>query len=476
MRLISSNLQSLFAHNVPQDFAQKRVKPLARRGASLGVAGLLFVSAFLGSPAAHAQNNPDAEQTTGTASPAPDENVLGELLITSDGEVQLTPLAILPSLSPAIEDVIVRTVIRRDFELTGMFEVLPDSKAPPGMYGFNDPVDITAWSARGAEVIIKVAAQKQTDGRIRIAGLCYFLDYGQQPVYEKTIVVKASEVRATAHEITDALLGAITGRKGGFASHLTFAARRGRNYSIYSVDADGHGIIALTAVSDTSIAPLWGPQGLLFYARSRKYSPFRLIQHQGRVRWKLPFRKSVYSAAFSKDFQRLAVAVARPMGSAIYVGNANGSDMQKVSNTEVATHPVFSTEGKLAWVGGTSSRGPRRIYIDGKAVSPRSFSAAAPEFCDTEEGVRLIYAVAVGRGQDLIMADGSGGNIARLTQSEGSNSYPACSPDGRMLAYFSERKGKGQSGVYIKSLKNWESHRISGRVGESLRWAALPSH
>lgn len=439
---------------------------------------LLAVCAFVltaASSGAQVSAEPAAAPSSQLGNTAPpDEDVLGELLITSDGEIQLTPLAILPSLSPDLEDVIVRSVVRQNFELTGMFEVIDDSKAPEGMYRFDDPVDVHAWTQRGAEVIVKVAAQNQTDGRVRISGLCYFLDYGQAPVYEKTFSVKPDEVRATAHRITDALLGAITGRKGGFSSHVTFSSRRGKNFSVFTADSDGHGAKAVTAVSDTSIAPLWGPDGQLFYSRSRKYSAFRLLQHQGRVRWKLPFRKSIYSAAFSKDFRRLAVAVARPSGSAVYAGNANGTDMQKVSNTEVATHPTFSPKGKLAWIGGTRSRGPRRVYIDGKAVSPRSFSAAAPEFCDTEDGVRLIYAVAVGRGQDLILSDENGGNVARLTQGEGSNSYPACSPDGRMIAYFSTRKNKAESGLYIKSLKNWESHRVSGRLGESLRWAPLP--
>src|SRR5690606_23598788 len=101
-----------------------------------------------------------------------------------------------------------------------------------------------------------------------------------------------------------------------------------------------------------------------------------------------------------------------------------------------------------------------------------TFSAAAPTFCDTEDGVMLVYAVAVGRGQDLVMSNETGGNLRRLTQGEGSNSYPACSPDGRLLAFFSDR-GKDH-GLYIKSLKSGQTQKISARDGQSLRWAALP--
>jgi TolB protein len=236
------------------------------------------------------------------------------------------------------------------------------------------------------------------------------------------------------------------------------------------VDADGHNIRALTPPDDTSVAPTWGANGSLFFVQSRKYSPFKLVQYQG-AGINLPFATSIYSVAFSADHRKLAVAVGTPVGSNLYVGNANGTNMQQVSNTEIATHPVFSPSGKLAWIGGGGEKIGQRVFVDGKAVSPPSFSAAAPTFCDTEDGVMLIYAVAVGKGQDLVMANETGGGTRRLTQGEGSNSYPACSPDGRLLAFFSERK---DAGLYIKSLKSGKAQKISSRVGESLRWAALP--
>jgi len=439
-----------------------KARRLVRSWLALGGA----LSAWLVSVAATAQ-------TSVPEGAPPDESVLGELLITGDVQEHVTPLAVLPSLSPDLEDVIVRGVVRRDFELSGMFKVIPDEKAPEGLYGFDDPVDIKAWSKLGAEVIIKVAAQKEGADSVKIFGLCYFLSHGREPVYQKTLVVKADQVRPTAHRITDALLGAITGRNGGFSSHLTFAARSGKNSSIYTVDADGHNMRGLTVPSDTSVAPTWGPNGTLFFAQSRKYSPFRLVQFEG-PGINLPFKTSIYSAAFSPNGKKLALAVGTPVGSTLYVGNADGSNMQVVSNTDVATHPVFSPSGKLAWIGGGGEKVGQRVFVEGKAVSPASFSAAAPTFCDTEDGIVLVYAVAVGKGQDLVLANETGGNTRRLTQGQGSNSYPACSPDGRLLAFFSERKDEEVTGLYIKSLKNWQSQQISKRMGESLRWAALP--
>jgi len=421
-----------------------------------------------------------AAADTPTAAPAvpdgaPNEGVLGEFVVTGISQERLPRIAVLPSLSPDLEDVIVRGVVRRDFELTGLFDVLPDSKAPQGLYGFEDPVDVEAWQKLGAEAIVKVAAQKKDATHIQVLGIAYFLNVGKEPVYQKTIVVNKTDARVTAHRITDALLGALTGRPGSFASELTFSGKWVQNRRIFRMDADGNGLSALTDSSDTAIAPTFGAPGHILYAVSHNYSPFTLMDYaQGASKpVTLPFKTSIYSLAFNKDRSKLALAVSEDSRSAIYVGKPDGSDMKKVSTTELATRPAWSPSGKLAWVGGDPKQGSQRIYIDGKAVSPAGFTAASPTFCDTEDGVKLIYSVAVGGNrQDLVIAAEKGQNMARLTQNQGSNSYPACSPDGRLVAFFSNRNKS--PGVWLMSLKSWKAQQVSTQEVESLAWAALP--
>jgi TolB protein len=345
------------------------------------------------------------------------------------------------------------------------------------MYSFDDPVDVEAWKKLGAEAIVKVAARAKTKKGVEVFGIAYFLNVGKDPVYQKKLFIDKANVRVTAHRITDALLGALTGRPGGFASQFTFSARWTKNRRVFRMDADGHGIQPLTDPADTAIAPTWGPEGVVFFPVSRQYSPFSIesllpgAPKPSPV--KLQFKTSVYGVAFNKDYSKMAVAVAENAKSAIYVGKPDGTDMTKASSTELATHPVFSPSGKLAWIGGDAKHGSQRVYVDGKAASPAGFPAAAPTFCDTEDGIRLVYSVAVGNDrQDLVMAGEQGGGVSRLTQEQGSNTYPACSPDGRLLAFFSTRKN--QPGLYMMSLKRFSTLLVSSQMGESLRWAPLP--
>jgi TolB protein len=241
------------------------------------------------------------------------------------------------------------------------------------------------------------------------------------------------------------------------------------------MDADGNGLLPLTDPKDTAIAPAFGPGNEILYLVSHEYSPFTLAAYNRKKNEAIavPFKTSLYGVAMSRDGSKLALAVADAGKSAIFVGNADGSNMKSVSTTEIATRPVFSPSGKLSWIGGDPKQGSQRVWLDGKAVSPPGFTPGGQTFCDTEDGVRLVYSVSVGGGrQDLVMADEKGRVIGRLTQGQGSNTHPACSPDGRMLAFFSTRGTT--PGIFMMSLKSFRTQPISTQTGEGLSWAALP--
>ncbi len=153
-------------------------------------------------------------------------------------------------------------------------------------------------------------------------GLAYFLDVGKDPVYQKKLVVDKTQVRVTAHRITDALLGALTGRPGGFASEFTLSGKWTKNRRVFRMDSDGNGLLPITDPADTAIAPTWGPNSSIFYSVSKSYRPFQLYQwvNGQHAAVPVPVRTSIYSVAFNKDFTKIAMAVGDYGKSAIYVG------------------------------------------------------------------------------------------------------------------------------------------------------------
>jgi TolB protein len=102
--------------------------------------------------------------------------------------------------------------------------------------------------------------------------------------------------------------------------------------------------------------------------------------------------------------------------------------------------------------------------------------ASAPTFCDTTQGLWIVFTVEVVGGAELVATDTSGGNMRRLTQRQGENRYPACSPDGRLVAFFSTTKSGSGPGLYVMPVgRPWLAKKVSSELGQGLRWERLPS-
>jgi TolB protein len=112
--------------------------------------------------------------------------------------------------------------------------------------------------------------------------------------------------------------------------------------------------------------------------------------------------------------------------------------------------------------------------VDGQPVTPEGINASSPVFCNHPDGVRLVFSAGAGKDTDLISTGEKGGPLSRLTQSQGRNSYPACSPDGRLLAFFSTRTSGEGPGLYLMRLDGGRPKRVSPLLGDTLRWDALP--
>ena len=182
----------------------------------------------------------DAPAATPTAGAEKPKDLLGDMVVVAGAARQLPRIGVVPSLSADLEDVTLRGVVRRDLDLCGEVEVLAEDAAPAGLYLDDSPVDTAAWGKKGAEAVIRVSAKKVVGG-VELVGQAFLVDKGRAPVFEKKVTVAENGLRTGAHRLADALIGALTGQNGGFASRLTFAAGTGKVRQIHVIDADGHG-------------------------------------------------------------------------------------------------------------------------------------------------------------------------------------------------------------------------------------------
>ena len=161
----------------------------------------------------------------------------------------------------------------------------------------------------------------------------------------------------------------------------------------------------------------------------------------------------------------MALVISQNGASDIWVGGADGSNLARATTGGLNTHPAFGPGGQLAYV--SNQGGSPQIYVDNKRVSWRGAYNMAPAWCNDPEGARIVFMGRDGATWDIFSVgpDGSAGSMKRLTQDQGSNTYPACAPDGRTVAFFSTR-----GGLYTSNNQGMNQQRISTTQGESLRW------
>jgi TolB protein len=475
------------------------MNPRALVSLALASAALSLVARV--SPSRASGPDPTQPQAAAAASAEPDESILGTVEVngSAEGLPPLPKLGVVPVVPTGLADTLVHLVVVRDIELSGQFEVLKDDTAPPGPFTHTTPLDLGAWRTGGAEYVIRVFSQPAADdsSKTELVGEAYLTPTPAQakaahaqaaggapppdakPAFRTIVPTATTEIRAASHRLVDQLLGALTGRPGGFASQMTYAEVVGRWRRIFEIDSDGFDLRTTGPSEATAISPAFGPGGQLYYALSADYSPFKLAFGPNGTTVPVNAPGSIMGLAFNADRSKLALTVMDQGKSALWVGSPDS--LQPMASPPFANHPSFGPLGKIAYVAGTPVQ---RVYIDGKPVSPPGFMASAPVFCDTPQGLLVIYTVGVGAGADIIASDTGGGSIRRLTQHQGANTYAACSPDGRLVAFFSTGKKKGPvaqgtsddptAGLFVMPIQRpWLAKKISSEVGESLRWAPI---
>ncbi|HEY4122081.1 MAG TPA: tolB protein [Byssovorax sp.] len=405
----------------------------------------------------------------GDKPPNPDD-LLGNIVVVAGAGRPLPKVGVVPSLASDTEDVTLRSVVANDLDLCGEFEVLPDAQAPQGLYLDDSPIDAAAWVAKGVEFVVRVRGKHLNDKQATLHGQAYFVRKGADAVFDKKFIVPVDAVREESHRLADLLIGAFTGQNGGFASHMAFASGVGGLRRIYTIDADGHDAKAVSAPGQTAIGPAFGKASELYYAASVGEDLYRLIGPAG-ANVPTNVHGSIYGLAFSKDKSQVAMSIGVGDGIHVYAG-ADFMHLTQASPIGMALHPTFTPSGKVAFVG--EGKFGQRVYADGKAISPDGLYASSPTFCNNPDGVRAVFAVGVGKNTDLVSTGESGGGLARLTQNQGRNGYPACSPDGRLVAFFSTRTSGQGAGLYVMRVDGGRPKRISNLVGDSLRWDHLP--
>jgi len=246
----------------------------------------------------------------------------------------------------------------------------------------------------------------------------------------------------------------------------------GQSKEIYIMDYDGANVRKMTVTKSLSIAPSWGPDGrsLAYASYATQYPDVYVATFDGR-----PVSRPAHGTemihnqnpAFSPDGMKIAYTSNRAgqTGSYdIWVVNRDGSDAHNITpNT-----PTWS-EGASTWspngnqIAFTSDRtGTNQIYImnaDGTGVNKMTSDQQADR--PTWSKLNFIaYTLKQPAGHDVAVLDLSRGGVKVITDGRGSNRQPTVAPNGRHIIFVTTRWGKEQlasvdrDGQNIRQLTN----------------------
>jgi TolB protein len=407
-----------------------------------------------------------AQQPSGSAAPLPSAATPPGGAITSitvpSGTRALFKIACAPIAGDADTSKTVTETETRDFTLSSLFQVLDPQSFTANLAAEATTIDPASWRNVGAEGVVK-GTTAMRGAQLHVELRLYVVSRGADAVLSKSYDVAPGSVRSAVHQFDNEVVKWFTGTPGSFGTRLVFSATVGRGQKgIFSIDSDGQGLGRLQATTNVALAPAIGPGGGVYYAgglADGSYGLFRIgspapVVHAAGL---------VFGVAFGGG--KMALVVSNGGQSDIFVGSPDGSGLQKVTSGGLNTHPAFGPSGQLAYV--SNQGGNPQIYVDGKRVSWRGTYNMAPAWCNDPEGTRILFMGRDGATWDIFSVDpgGSAGSMKRLTQDQGSNTYPACSPDGRMVAFFSTR-----GGLFSSNADGMNQNKIASVTGESLRW------
>jgi TolB protein len=352
-------------------------------------------------------------------------------------------------------------ILWNDLEYAGIFDLVSKSFYPLQLPGRPEQVQLEAWGNPPPNAAMLAFGNLGTAAEdLVVQGWLFDVKNPASPqVLGKQYREKATEdnARLIAHRFANEIIFRLGGGIPGIAeSRVYFVSDRSGRKEIWSMDYDGAGQKQLTRLGSIALSPRASPDGSRI-AFSADRGGFQIMMYSldlGRIVTFPAFGGTNISPAWSPDGARLAFSSSRNGDPEIYMADANGSNLRRVTayrGPDVS--PVFNarTGAQIAWVSGRS--GLPRIYImDADGANPELLTdqgyAVSPSWSPNGQLLAFAWMRHYGPGapgaQDIYIMDIASRRFVQLTHDAGRNDFPSWSADGRHIVFQSNRSGTDQ--------------------------------
>lgn len=367
-------------------------------------------------------------------------------------------------------------VLRRDFDISGIFEVVPTST-----YGVVDlkrdgltaaTVDFTGWTLTGAALLVK-GTYRISGSQVEIDLRLFEVASGKQVDIDwKPTTVPVGRFRSAVYDFVNAVILYYTGKPGVFGTRIVFVGPgQGNDRRIYSIDMDGYGLSRYPVPDGLNVLPTWGPGGNILFTRFEdKGNGLSLYDLVEETTTRLTdFEGLISGADYCRRADLVAVTMSKDGNSEIYTMRPDGTELTRLTMDEAVDSSPSWAPGckKLAFV--SNRGGSPQIYVmkaDGSDVRRLTWVGnynTTPEWSPL--GDLIAFTARDERNRfDIFTVSPASGDVIRLTQDQGHNEEPSWSPDGRYLVFQSTRDGREPRLYLMTHDGRWQS-RISNGIG-----------
>jgi len=369
--------------------------------------------------------------------------------------------------TPRLTDTL-RSVLREDLLFTRLFSVVEGGPLP------GEKVDSLVWNSVGAQVLIAGEVRIEGDN-VRLDCKIYDVATGKV-LYGKEGTGNRTNLRRLAHLMADDLSYQLSGQPGIAHTRIVFVNHRAKAKELYVMDYDGHNTRQLTNHRAITLLPKISPDGkLVAYNSYKAGNPDAfLIDFQGGAARELSGRQGLNTAPnWAPDGQTLALTLSRGGDPDLYLIDRSGKIFRRLTYTPgVDSSPSFSPNGQqMVFI--SDRAGTPELYVmdvTGANVQRLTYGQYADSPAWSPKGDLIAYERQRGQGRyDIWVIDSSGRNNRQISEAGTRNEHPSWSPDGRFLAFMSDREGRQK--ICLMGSDGSSPHCVSDLPGNS----AMPS-
>ena len=364
-------------------------------------------------------------------------------------------------------------MITNDFTLSGYFKTLDKASFIEGSEAgiTRERIQFKDWSLVGADLLLK-GGYESIGNQLR-AEVRLFDVLSTKQLYGKRFVGSVDQRRYLMHRVGNDIILSLTGHSGPFLTRFAFVGTSTRHKELYLSDFDGHDVKQITHYGTITLSPRWSPTGNRMMYTSFRDSATVLFVHdiQNGLAKKLSDRKGLnIAAAWMPSGQELALTLTISGNPDIFLIDTNGKILKRLTkNWGIDVSPAFSPDGKkMAFVSNRS--GSPQIYVldlDNNGIERLTFEGNYNTSPAWSKLNRIVFAGSTNGRFDIYTIAPDGMDLQKITHNQGNNEDPCWSPDGRYMA-FSSNRVDGNYHIFIANANGENQRQVTFVQGDQL--------